>query len=311
MSSVKSKIRMEKLKFKVAVIIPHYNDEPRLRLCLEALQQQTIESSLFHIYVVDNGSVSSPQHVIDDFSNASLLLETKPGSYSARNFALSQVQADIYAFTDSDCLPQKCWLQRAIELMAEEQVEAVSGPIELFAQNVDQPNSVELIDMCFAFPQLESITQKHYSPTANLIVKKAAFDKVGIFDSELMSGGDAEWGQRFYRADGKIHYHEEIQVLHPARDSISGYFTKIRRTTHGLWARRKVSPEARKSLTFTGLVSLIIPPFSRSKQIFVSFPNASSVTKLKASGLLYFGKLYRLYQFVLCKVGAVRQAERL
>jgi len=295
----------------IAVIITPFNDESRLYKCLQALANQTLSSDCYQVIVVDNGSATTPEATVKQFDNVVLLVEHKPGSYSARNKAIKQFNSPIYAFTDSDCIPEPKWLESAANKLQENaNIDAVSGPITLFSNKQNRPNAIELIDMCFAFPQEQSIALYHYAPTANLIVRKSAFERVGIFNDSLMSGGDAEWGLRLHEQNGCLVYDAAVVIQHPARDSLSGYFTKIRRTTHGLWARRLTSPQARKALRVKGLLSLVVPPIQRTRQLFNFSDDASLFTKVKASSILYFGKLYKLQQILLCALGLVSSPER-
>lgn len=295
----------------IAVIIPHFNDERRLYKCLQALSNQTLPSDSYQVIVVDNGSTTAPEATVQQFDNVVLLVEHKPGSYSARNKAIKQFNSPIYAFTDSDCIPEPDWLESAVNKLQENaNIDAVSGPITLFSNKQNRPNAIELIDMCFAFPQEQSIALYHYAPTANLIVRKSAFERVGIFNDSLMSGGDAEWGLRLHEQNGCLVYDAAVVIHHPARDSVTGYFTKIRRTTHGLWARRQSSPQARKALRLKSLLLLVVPPLQRMRQLFNFNKEVSFSTKLKASSILYFGKLYKLQQILLCALGLVASPER-
>src|SRR5690554_6136694 len=93
-----------KLPF-VSVIIPTYHDWERLRLCLDSLNRQTYPKERYEIIVVNN----DPEDVVPaNFvvpNNFTILEESKPGSYAARNRAIQAAKGEIYAFTDSDCQP--------------------------------------------------------------------------------------------------------------------------------------------------------------------------------------------------------------
>jgi GT2 family glycosyltransferase len=295
---------------KVAVIIPHFNDEQRLQTCLKALSEQTLSNHSFHIYVVDNGSERLPKLLTSKFNNVTLLLENKQGSYNARNKGINAVDASYYAFTDSDCIPDKLWLESGIVDLELKKLDAIGGPIELFCQTIGKPTAIEIIDICFAFDQKTYIFEKHYSPTANLIIKKETLNKVGLFNGALMSGGDAEWGLRLFNAGGKLDYCEDTKIYHPARYSLEEYLTKKRRTTHGNWVRRHSDKNIKKHTGFGGMLTLIIPPVKRFKEIFSSFPEVNLSGKILASWYLYFGKLYVAYHYTLCRFGLIKKPER-
>ncbi|NJR32909.1 MAG: glycosyltransferase, partial [Chamaesiphon sp. CSU_1_12] len=67
----------------VSVIIPVFNDAERLRLCLEALQNQTYPQNLYEVIVVDNGSNPDEdvKSVVAEFGQAIAAFEPTPGSY--------------------------------------------------------------------------------------------------------------------------------------------------------------------------------------------------------------------------------------
>src|SRR4051794_296822 len=88
----------------VSIIIPVYNDGERLRTCLTALSKQTYPAERFEVLVIDNGSKVSPGPIVADFPFAKLSIETRPGSYCARNNGLALAKGEMFAFTDADCV---------------------------------------------------------------------------------------------------------------------------------------------------------------------------------------------------------------
>lgn len=294
----------------LAVIIPTFNDNQRLDLCLKALSEQSLNHNNFKIYVVDNGSQKSPDNIVDKYENAHLLYEEKPGSYNARNKALETIEADYYAFTDSDCIPDPKWLESGINLLKNDDVDATGGPIVLFPEKKEQPNAIELIDMLSGFQQKESVLSKHYTPTANLITQKSTIEKVGLFNGQLMSGGDKDWCLRLHKIGGNLVYAKNSIIYHPARASKNEYYTKTRRLAHGMWARRESDSQIQQYLGFKGIISCIIPPVTRWKKIFNQNKKVKFTTKVFACLYIYNAKLYTLYELFRCYFGLVKSAER-
>ena len=83
--------------------------------------------------------------------NCSILSESRPGSYAARNKALSIAKGNIIAFTDSDCIPDKDWLKNGVDALKSNNVSRIGGAVEVFAG--ESPNIAEVYDLIFAFPQ--------------------------------------------------------------------------------------------------------------------------------------------------------------
>ena len=296
------------LNAKVGVIIPHYNDTERLSKCLAALEKQDFPKEQFIVVVVDNGSENLP--VISDALTIKsiLLVESKPGSYSARNKGVRSVECEIYAFTDSDCIPCDTWLSSAVARLEKDGQVAVCGPIVLFPQNNEFPNFIELIELDFGFPQLTYLKEQKFAPTANLITKASAFDVVGQFNDTLLSGGDEDWGTRLHSKGLKIDYEPKATVLHPARFTIKQYLTKTRRVVHGKWKKYQESNVG--NYTFVSTCKYLLPPQKDIRRIFTENRVAPLHTKFLASLFLYLNSLYIFFVFTKARISKSLIMER-
>ncbi|MEM9913783.1 MAG: glycosyltransferase [Planctomycetota bacterium] len=209
----------------VSVIIPHYNDADRLRECLACLAEQVwpgFDAALaVEVIVVDNGStdLSAAEAAVGEHSGlATLMEESKPGSYAARNAALKRASGRYVAFTDSDCRPDPAWLAEGIKaLEAEPKAGMVGGRIEVFPQDERRPKAVELYELVTAFDQKGYLDRRQFAATANVVTRRETLDQVGDFDESLKSGGDANWGRRVAEAGLVQRYAPEAVVRHPAR----------------------------------------------------------------------------------------------
>ncbi len=207
----------------VSVIVPVYRDWERLELCLAALLAQT--SPCFEIIVVANDGRRLPRAMEDE--RVRLLEEARPGSYAARNAAVASARGQVLAFTDADCIPEPDWLRQALRALRENPGSRVTGPVPIF--QVDGANRLAwLHDSFFAFDGPEDAA-RGICPTANLIVPKCAFDRVGPFDSSLFSGGDVEWSKRATSAGVPLIFDPDVRVSHPARQSVRELVSRRRR----------------------------------------------------------------------------------
>lgn len=217
----------------ISVIIPTYHDWDRLILCLEALKKQRYPQEKFEILVVNNDPYDSPPAFLELPENCQLLEEGKPGSYSARNKALSVAEGDIYAFTDSDCQPQSDWLVSALDQFGKNpSFDRIGGKISLIIKN-KKPTLAEIYEKAYAFRQNDFVKYKGMAATGNMIAKKKVFDVIGFFNDDLMSGGDAEWGMRAHSQGFKIFYSDECVVWHPTRSQLSEIVKKTKREAGG------------------------------------------------------------------------------
>lgn len=220
----------------VSVIIPVYNDAARLRLCLEALERQTYPKDRYEVVVVDNGSENGEEiaEACQAVAQARYLHEPKSGSYAARNKGIACTSSEIVAFTDSDCVPHRDWLEKGVTHLTEAPERGlVGGNVIVFFKDATRKTAAELYESAFAFPQRRRIESSHWSVTANLFTHRHVIDEVGPFNDRLRSGGDAEWGKRVHNAGYRLVYADDARIDHPARASLRDLLTKSARVAGG------------------------------------------------------------------------------
>lgn len=223
----------------VSVIIPVYNDSARLKLCLQALENQTYSKDLYEVIVVDNASEEDIKSIVSQFSQAKYTYESQSGSYAARNQGISIAKGEILAFTDSDCIPDSNWIEKGVSaLQSTPNCGLVAGRIDLFFKNPDKPTGVELFENIeLNFLQEQTLKKSNYGMTANIFTFKDVINDVGSFDSTLKSGGDREWGQMVFKKGYKQVYASDAVVNHPARHSHSELRKRITRLVGGKFDR--------------------------------------------------------------------------
>jgi glycosyltransferase involved in cell wall biosynthesis len=227
----------------VSIIIPVLNDPQRLQLCLDALENQTYPKHLYEVLVIDNGSDESIEPVVRQFKQAKMLLETAPGSYTARNQGILQAQGEIIAFTDADCIPQSDWLEKGTEhLLAVPNCGLVGGDIQFSFKTPNRPNPVELYDQFFFLQQAYYLENEQFAATANVFTYKQVFEKVGLFNSALKSGGDREWGKRVFAAGYAQSFAADATIYHPARDSVKQLQKKVKRVARATYQLNRHRP---------------------------------------------------------------------
>lgn len=252
---------------RVSVIIPVFNDEIRLQKCLEALEQQTYPKEQYEVIVVDNASTIDLRSLVNRFQQSRYCYEAKPGSYAARNFGLGLSTGEVIAFTDSDCIPAINWIELGVSsLQNSSEPGLIGGAINLFYKNSNCLTGVELYESLEGFPQKKYIEQENFGATANVFTYKKIIDIVGKFNSDLKSGGDAEWGKRVARAGYRLYYADKVEVKHPARSTYSEYYKKIIRVMGGL-AEFKNPNVPMQQIIRQLLLGILIPPLSRLRKI--------------------------------------------
>jgi glycosyltransferase involved in cell wall biosynthesis len=294
------------IKF-VSVIIPVFNDNERLKICLEALEQQTYPKNLYEVIVVDNGSEEDVKSVVSCFGQASTVYEERPGSYAARNKGISVAKGDILAFTDADCIPVPHWIEKGVEkLQSTPGCGMVAGEVELFFKNPSQPTAVELYESIeMGFPQDKFIEDGHFGVTANIFTFKKVIEDVGSFNDILKSGGDKEWGQRVFLAGYKQLYADEACVYHPTRHSFSQLYKRVTRIDggkHDLMKSKGFGSELTKEL-INDVVLAFTPPFRSLFRIWSKEELATPKQKIQFIMVMLFVRYVCAWERIRLKLG--------
>lgn len=272
---------------RVSVVLPVFNDEVRLEKCLQALEDQTYPKTAYEVIVVDNASTADIKTIVDCFGQAAYVHEAKQGSYAARNKGLTLATGEIIAFTDSDCVPAPNWIERGVStLTSVPDCALVGGAIELFYRDEDNPTGVELYERATGFPQRKYVEESKFAATANVFTYRGVLDEVGVFNDELKSGGDAEWGKRVHAAGLLLHYADDVVVAHPARSTYAEMYAKTVRVMSGLPALRPGAVTKRKAVR--QFLRGLIPPFGRIRRIVGQAGDLSALQTLKLVSVVLF-----------------------
>jgi len=213
-----SSIDPAKVQPSVSVIVPTYNRAAVLPYLFEALGRQLYPSASMELIVVDNSSKDDTEAVVERWRTA-LPFEVRfyrkenRGPAASRNYGAARARADILAFTDSDCIPDPCWLRNAAAAFSSRDVGIVCGPFVL------RPREDSGL---FDHQVLGVVSDTGLYPTANLVVRAEAFGAVHGFDEQfglypwgdLVAGEDTDFAWRVKRTGRRAVFSSGVVVGH-------------------------------------------------------------------------------------------------
>ncbi|WP_420587343.1 glycosyltransferase family 2 protein [Ruegeria sp.] len=208
-----------------AVIIPHYNDIPRLKRCLQALMENDLSGT--EVVVVDNASPVSLEHVRCAFPTVRFIVEHQKGAAHARNRGVSETGAQRLFFIDADCVPGPDWLAVGREISA--QADLIGGRVDVFDETPPPRSGAEAFETVFAFNFKKYIEVQGFSGAGNLLTRRDIFDAIGGFINGVSE--DREWTMRAVAKGYSLIYEDRLRVSHPSRQDWPALKAKWRRTT--------------------------------------------------------------------------------
>ena len=238
-----------------SVIIPFKEPGPLLEQCLEHLFAQ--HEQRFEVILLPDkpmeprGFYGRPQVSILPTGPVSPAIKRDMGAQAARG--------DNLAFIDDDAYPEPYWLTTAHMAFAfNPDAVALGGPASTPASDpflARASGAVFLSRLSGGFPERYLSLPPRRSvddwPTVNLMVRKAAFLKVGGFGSEFWPGEDTKFCMELVKqTGGTILYLPEMLVWHHRRAGLSKHLRQVGNygAHRGHFARH--FPETSRRLTY-------------------------------------------------------------
>jgi glycosyltransferase involved in cell wall biosynthesis len=185
---------------RVSVCVPTYNRCHILAQTLQTILRQTYTE--FELVVVDNCSTDETEAVVHSFNDGRIRYVRNPvnvGLFGNQNRCIEEAQGDLIAIYHDHDLYHPDLLRRSVALLERyPRVGMVCAAVHL----VDPVNTEKIVcSYCESWPEVVSghelvrrLTVRWDSPVAapTAIVRRACYDEVGRFSTEIGLGADRE-----------------------------------------------------------------------------------------------------------------------
>jgi len=242
---------MDKM-IQLSVIIPTRNRMSSLDRTLKSIISQTLDSSLFEVIVVDNGSTDQTKELSNvyasKFKNFKYVYEDKAGLHHGRHAGMRAASGAILTYADDDIEAFPTWLEAILNSFKNPQVDLVGGKnIPLFESsppqwllemwNFRQPEGKYLGYLSILdFGDETKFIEPYFVWGCNFSVRKETllaakgFHPDGMPQDQLILRGDGEsYISKFVEESGKkAHYNPAASVKHiiPASRITVDYFQR-------------------------------------------------------------------------------------
>jgi GT2 family glycosyltransferase len=211
--------------------VPFHGDEAAASQTMQALRTLELRDG-DELLVADNTAEGVlAARFPEGFETA---LKRQP--YSARNEAAARARSAWLLFTDADCHPERNLIDAYFEPVPEERAGALAGEIVAADNPAHPPTLAQRYAADRRLLSSEMFLAHPYKPmgvTANLLVRRQAFDAVGGFAEGIRSGGDADLCWRLQDAGWSIEHRPGAIVAHEHRASLRALLRQAARTAAG------------------------------------------------------------------------------
>jgi glycosyltransferase involved in cell wall biosynthesis len=178
----------------VSVIIPCYNAEKTLRVCLESVFAQSHPPC--EVIVVDDASTDSSARIAGEFPCTLVEQPVNGGVSAARNAGVAASRGEVLFFVDSDVALAKDAVAVAVRVLtADPGCGCVFGVYAKEPLMDDGPvETYRTLHLHHALSRSVGVTKTAVFALAGM--PRRVFDETGPFDEQLRSGEDDEYSER-------------------------------------------------------------------------------------------------------------------
>ena len=223
---------------KYSFIIPCFNSENTIKICLDSILAQNKFLNQLEILIIDDGSHDSTKNIIhsyDHSDNVKIILHPKNrGLSAARNSGIKNASGEILVFIDSDMVLSKNWLEVLDNIFNDDNPMGVMGqyniPKNLVPNTLDRYLYSSLRGAKKNYKSKEPIKFKYFL-FSNTAIKKEVMKSVRGFDESFKKygGEDTELAIRlFSKYKNQFLYSNNLITYHHGQKSLKEFCTNMK-----------------------------------------------------------------------------------
>jgi len=217
------KVRRQKTRPDLSLVIPTYNRCGTLGTCLANLAVQSLPADRFEVIVVDDGSTDGTEKLcraFPRFFSLEYIRQQNAGAGAARRVGVAKARGEYLLLINDDTIATPNLLTEHLRLQGEHRREkiAVLGNFPYPGEARERALTHFLSTHPFLFPQVSLGPGLHsknaYFIACNLSVSRDAVLGVGSFDPLFRVAEDTELGVRLRAAGYRVLYHPQALAIH-------------------------------------------------------------------------------------------------
>ena len=262
----------------ISVIVCAYKAKKDIKDCLDSILNQSYPRDNYEIIVVVDDEET--YEIIKDYSIVKYYRKKKGTIPHARNDGIRIAKGEVVAFTDSDCVVDKTWLENIAESFSQyPEIVGVSGPI-LPYENDSISRTIAILNLC-GYSSGDFSFEKEFS-TSNVAYTKRILEKISGFDEKALRGEDLDLYLRLKENGYAMLFNPNVSVYHKHRTKLlqiffwcykSGKESLYIYKKHKLYGRyiRSVTPSIFSLFVLIIILSLFVKNFTLLSILLILF----------------------------------------
>jgi glycosyltransferase involved in cell wall biosynthesis len=204
---------------KISIIVPYRDRPDHLRQVLDALTDQTMDTSEYEIIVIDDGSERPIDH--NAFPMIKLIRTHHRGAAAARNSGIAVAKGEKLIFIDSDIVVDQSFVKDHYDFHANHQHKVVLGSRwHMDSSGVVKTSDTRLKLLARYEKTVAELTHPWFMTYTCNVSLPRELAIVEQFDENYVSWGleDSEWAYRLSRRSCCFEFIEEMKCIHLYHD---------------------------------------------------------------------------------------------
>ncbi len=228
----------------VSVIIPARNEEKFIGRCLESLIANDYPKDRLEILVVNGASEDKTKEVVQGYTQKHpfIKLFENPKKYTpiSMNIGVKNAKGDIIMLGGAHSIYDADYISKSVRYLEKYDADNVGGVLRtLPAENTLEAKSIALALSSFfgtggASFRVGSDKPQWVDTVFGGCFRRGVFNKIGLFNENLIRSQDMEFNIRLHRAGGKILLAPDIVTIYYPKPTF-GSFLK-HNIKDGIWA---------------------------------------------------------------------------
>lgn len=214
----------------ISIIIPCRNEDRFIRNCLDSVLAQDFSKERMEILVVDGMSQDTTRQIIQNSYSTYPFIKVLDNpdriTPSAFNVGIKASKGEIILIMGAHSIYENNYISKCVDNLISSGADNVGGVCKILPRNDGLTAKSIAYALCSVFGmgnsyfRIGSNKNRYVDTVFGGCYRKQLFDKIGLFDVDLIRGQDTEFNTRIIKNGGKILLVPKIVSYYSARDTL-------------------------------------------------------------------------------------------